>query len=314
MKIAGRAYAEIVDAVFRKMPSGMLRWNHEEDRPHLVDISESELDAVRQRREVICAWADQLEVVNGEPTGELARVADMDAQHSWLAGLGAAQAAQTALLCDDPALAALARSVGVDAFGSYALFVALVQENRLDPAELSDILGEMFDACVVDLPLTPSQMCGLAQQRGWPRAASIRTLGRSAFWRDVGEALEAFQVFLRSIPDRDIGPEALFAAIVGLCRAVVAGSPDFAIASLFVAAIFTTEAEPLEVAKMVDAARQACETEGRDDPFENCVRLMIKAFEQFQHPSVVSQGVAALLAELDPADRARASELLLAER
>jgi tetratricopeptide (TPR) repeat protein len=311
VSIADAAFAEIDDAVFRKLPAGTLRWNHETDQPELVDISEDELAAMRERRQVIRDWVNELEVIDGRPMGDLARISELDPDHAWLAGLGAAQRRQTALLCDDPALAALARSAGIDAFGLCALMVALIQEGRIEPSELSQMLGELFDAQAMDLPLSPTQICGIAQQRGWPLRPSLRPFSRSAFWRDVEEAVDAFEMLLSSLPEGESAAEALYSAIIGLSRAVVAGSPARAIATLFVMTVVSTAADPPAVATLISATRQAAEIEGLPDPFDECVLRLIQTFSNFSGPALVAQSVTTLIADLDKEDRERAVEILL---
>jgi tetratricopeptide (TPR) repeat protein len=312
VSISDATFAEIDDSIFRKTASGSMRWDHQQDSWTMVEFSPEQLEAVRLQRNRLRVWASELPVVN---TGTLADVQGLEAvqgENTWAAGLATAHSRSCALLCDDVALAAIARSIGVPAFGSFALAIALARAGRLANSAFDELITVLFGAQADDLPLTPAQITGLAESVAWPLAPTLHPISRPHYWRDPQAAYAGFVTTIEGLGgSADAAANALYAAGLGVIRAVAAGSPLPLITGLFVAAILRVQAEPADAATLVAAVRAACNYYELDDPFEVCVRAVLDVVGAAENPATAAQFVTTLFSTLEPRDRAVATAIVL---
>ena len=312
ISIPDATFAEVDDSIFRKTASGSMRWDHQQDSWTMVEFSPEQLEAVRVQRDRLRVWASELPVVK---TGSLADVQGLDELESgnnWTAGLATAHGRSCGLLCDDVALAAIARSVGVPAFGSFALAIALARTGRLPGSAVDRLMTELFAAQADDLPLTPAQLAGLAESVGWPLASTLHPMSRPHYWRDPQAAYAAFVTTIEGLGAcTEAAANALYVAGLGVIRAVVAGSPVALITGLFVAATLRVKAEPADAVTLVSAVRAACNYCELDDPFEACVRAVLDVVGATEDPATAAQFVATLFSAMEPQDRALATAIVL---
>ena len=278
----------------------------------MAEFSPEQLEAIRLQRDRLRVWASELPVV---PTGTLSDIQGLDpiqVENTWAAGLATAHGRSCALLCDDVALAAIARSIGVPAFGSFALAIALARTGRLPDSAVDRLINELFAAQADDLPLTPAQLAGLAESVGWPLAATLHPMSRPHYWRDPQAAYAAFVTTIEGLGSgTEAAANALYVAGLGVIRAVAAGSPVALITGLFVAATLRVQAEPADAVTLVSAVRAACNYYELDDPFEACVRAVLDVVGAAEGPATAAQFVTTLFSAMEPQDRALATAIVL---
>jgi tetratricopeptide (TPR) repeat protein len=312
VSIPDAAFVEIDDSILRKAPAGSFQWDYEHDTWTIQEVSPEQLESLRQQRDRLRAWTSELPVVT---TGRLADVPgfeELAIDNNWPAGLATAAARSSALLCDDVALAALARSIGVPAFGSFALTVALARTGRLNSTNLDRLLRALFQAQADDLPLTPAQLAGLARSLSWPPGPSLHPMSRPHYWRDQDAAHAAFTMTIQGLgANSDTASNALYAASVGVIRTVAVGSPLPLIAGLFVAAAVGIEATPPDVPPLIAAVRRACSNYDLVDPFGACVRALLEVARTEDDAATSARTVTTLFSGMEPEDRARAAAIVL---
>lgn len=278
----------------------------------MVEFSPEQLEAVRVQRDRLRAWASELPVVK---TGSLADIQGLDelkSGNNWTAGLATAHGRSCGLLCDDVALAAIARSIGVPAFGSFALAIALARTGRIPGSAIDGMITELFTAQADDLPLSPAQLAGLAESVGWPVASTRHPMSRPHYWRDPQAAYAAFVTSIEGLgAGAEAAANALYVAGLGVIRAVVAGSPVALITGLFVAATLRVQAEPADAVTLVSAVRAACNYYELVDPFEACVRAVLDVVGAAEDPATAAQFVTTLFSAMEPQDRALATAIVL---
>src|SRR5690606_34371531 len=188
------------------------------------------------------------------------RFGDAAEHGGWIAPLLAADSNSVPLLCDDVAMAALARSLGLRPFGSLALLIARTRTGKLAQLELDRLVRELFRLGAVDLPAPPAHLVRLAQESSWDVAPMTRAISSPTFWRDLEAAYRAFISAIEGSASKgiDVTASVLHAGTLGLLRAVVAGSPTRIVAGLLVATTFAVKASSEDVPTLVSAVRAAC--------------------------------------------------------
>jgi predicted nucleic acid-binding protein len=111
----------------------------------------------------------------------------LDAAGAWLGPAAVAAQHKVPLYSDDVFLRAAARSRGVPAFGTVALFKALVESGQIDPDGFKAVIGRLFRSRVVDLPTVWPLVIQAAQADASSSLSVLVNVGRPWFWDDVGE-------------------------------------------------------------------------------------------------------------------------------
>jgi PIN domain associated with the TPR-GreAB-C-PIN system len=315
ISIATTTFAEVNDSTFAKAPSGSVSWDHEQDTFVFTPVSDEQLEAITRQRAQVREWAAELQIT---PTGQISELPGGEALKSlnesstWADGITAAHAKQCGLLCDDVALAAFARSVGAPAFGSFALFVALARAGRITADQIDDLVEKLYMAQADDLPLSPIQLTSIAIARDWPLNAAIHPMVRPAYWRDLETAISAFSATINGFRQTTNAPgRTLYAATIGVIRAIVVGSPLPLIGRLFAAATLQVASDPEEVTGLVAAMRAACNGRELDDPYPVAVRALIEVSSSTLDAAQLAMFVTTAFSSLGQADRTTAASIVL---
>jgi tetratricopeptide (TPR) repeat protein len=259
-------FQQIDVAAVTRMPVGYMQWDYDSGTPQLTSFSDDDMSAMKEQLAWIRARAGALSPFGGDVSAALASLGDA-AEGTWAEALGAASTLGVPLLCDDVALAALARSQGVKSFSSYAVLLALEERGDLGAKDLSAADGLLYLAHASDLPKTPAELVRLGGDLDAPLRARLHPLTRPYFWLSNG-GLEAFRELLTQLPTTD--PAALSAAlqsgVLGVMRSRLAGTGETAAAALFVTVILLVRPTPEVAAELVEATRRACHAVGARDP------------------------------------------------
>ena len=179
----------------------------------------------------------------------------------WDASLRVAQSRGCALWTDDAFMRALARLFGVPAFGTYALFEALISTSVAAdlPSDL-EFKRSLIRSRVADVPLTWAELEAIHEQDGLGSVGFV--LERPSSWVNPIRTFRWFRQTLRRLNDEgdaEAAPYVLFSATLGACRATDKdGLPSIA-GSLLSAALLVGLPHAF-VPELVVASRAACRT------------------------------------------------------
>jgi hypothetical protein len=236
-----------------------------------------------------------------------------DANGEWVDALTLARVTGCPLLCDDVALAALARSLNVPAFGTLSVLVALQRSDRLTGESVSGAILDYFRAQADELPVEPLHVVAIAQVDEWPLGPSVHPVSRPFFWHEWVPAADAYLRIAEgvSVADRQNGMAALHAATLGIIRAQVQGSPRPRIARIAAATMSHLQVEPGEFPGFVAALRAACRGYDLADPLEDLVAVLQGALSEAATPSEAAERITRLASDMSPEDRATVTATIL---
>ena len=179
----------------------------------------------------------------------------------WNAALRVALSRGCALWTDDAVMRALAGHYGVPAFGTYALYEALMATSSLAdlPAEL-ELKRSLISSRVADVPLTWAELEAISEHDGTSSAGFV--LERQSSWSNPIETFRWFRGALSRLCDDDRAVEApylLYSATLGASRATDKDGMPRVAAALLTTALLSGLPHEL-VAQLVAASRAACQT------------------------------------------------------
>ena len=236
----------------------------------------------------------------------------------WDASLRVALHRGCALWIDDVTMRAIARQLGVPAFGTVALYEVLLGASVAAelPSSL-DFKRSLIRFRVADVPMTWGEVDAIAAKDGITAAAFI--MERPSIWLDPVAALRWIQHALKKLRDRGLGDDAahlLYASVLGAGRAASLDAVSQISGTLLTAALL--EGFPNEVVpKLVNAARAACQKltlEDQSDPLPVTAMQLLQAINEM-FPELegnhVGGYVTGIFSCLDEADRKRVSIAIL---
>ena len=191
-----------------------------------------------------------------------------------------------ALWTDDAVMRALARHYGVPAFGTYALYEALMSTSGTAdlPAEL-DFKRSLISSRIADVPFTWAELEAISEQDGIDSAGFI--LERPSSWSNPIETFRWFRRALTRLQGDDRTREApylLYSATLGACRATEKEGMPHVAGALLTAALLSGLPHEL-VSDLVAACRAACQTltlSSEIDPLPFAASNLVReASEQF---------------------------------
>jgi tetratricopeptide (TPR) repeat protein len=303
--IAEDAYGQLDTAVFLPASSGTLHWDEVIGDWHFSQLADEDSAVIQQRATTVLERAGLLSRVPHSDGSLIEEKLGAPAgQAEWAAPIGAALDGGTPLLCDDVGTAAVARSLGVPAFGTLSLQIARMQAGRLTPDGMESLIREFYAIGGVDLPLSPGQLVEVSRSSGWLVEPLLRCLSRSSFWLDLVSGSTAYFEIVQNILDQGIDAAAklLHASTLGIVRAVLVGSPLPWIARLVMLTIAAGRIDAEDVRTLVSAVRGACAQLGAGDPLEATVRLVYGVADAASGAAEAAQFTSTLFSNLDPED------------
>lgn len=236
----------------------------------------------------------------------------------WDAALRVALHRDCALWIDDAAMREAARHLGIPAFGTLALYEALLgatMATELPPS--LDLKRSLTRSRVADVPMTWSELDAIADQDGMIAAGFI--MERPSSWSDHVVALRWTQQVLTRLRDeghRDEAAYLLHASIVGAGRAADPDAARGIAGTLLTTALLT--GFPYEVVpQLVDAARAACQKltlDNQVDPLPVAASQLVQAANEMfpeLEGNYVGGFVMGMFSHLDELSQQRVSAAIL---
>jgi hypothetical protein len=260
--------------------SGWLRYDDERDSIAIAEPDiEGEVAALR-RLSLIEEALTHTRVI---PNVSLADLGELDIERSepWLSPIALAKDQGVALWSDDVAIRRLARSVGVDAFGTTTMLqiraTRKIDDAGSDPNELQAALEERRNEVllalrerVVDVPGDVSTVIEQARQEAWAPGLAVATIGRPGWWQLTVTPWNDLQEILAAVHDDHLDLSGWqSAAMWGVTRIVPEDASATAVLLACVAMVSPVSPANLDhPARMFHLAGQIAERRGAHSPLD----------------------------------------------
>lgn len=194
-------------------------YDEQNDRGRLVDITE---DVANQRYDKATQLLDiinrcrVISVDTGRRLNELRNLATS----SWATALQCAAQSNVAFWCDDVALRAVARSIGVASFSTPSLLEILKERGVLNVRQYESAIRALIEGLVGDFPLNQARLSALIVKDRGIAGPVASVFSRSAAWADVDHAYQIWTSLVRQAIARDkrYAPDWLYVAVIGITR------------------------------------------------------------------------------------------------
>lgn len=232
----------------------------------------------------------------------------MDEERSgpWLAPVELAIQEEAPLYSDDIALRSLARSLGVQTFGTVALLSALAEAGLSLPEDNETLQIQLAQGFVVDLPLSDDALRTIGDREEWrPGSLSFMT-ARPHFWKHPAEALNRFLSLYRRAEDAnpETAPSWVYAASSGVGRVIAPADAAGAVGELLAAVTATTGLwDPDTFKKNLEAARAGLASGHEGDPLPRACAVLCQSLANTLGHAQGSQALLSLVAALGRDDR-----------
>lgn len=288
------------------------------DSLSVAEISAADAEDLARRSAWMAEAIKQLDVVvwtRFEGVDSLFDDLNFERTCAWLSSLDVALSRGEPLLCDDVALAAIARTVGVQCFGSEAFLQVLFDRSVWDEAKVEGILGKLALNYCVDLSGQLERSLNLAEGVGWAPGAVSFSFTRSASWTNPSQTTTYLSMAIDGARGRKADFVGWFGAgVIGLAKATGASSAPLATARLMGAITRDPRSSPEDLPRYLAAARDALSYLKIDgDPLEWFVKELLTSLQREGAPGAASQIVMQYLTNLDPQDRHVAAQIVLGE-
>lgn len=273
---------DAINTEFRLRGRSTSSWVYDEqaDRGRLVTITAEVADERHRQAVELLAMINRFRAT---PIAANARTEAMGelAESTWVTTLECAAQSQVALWCDDVALRAAARSIGVPAFSTPALLDVLVEQGDLTPDQREASIRVFIERFIGDFPLDQLRLSILAAKYNGAAIPVATVFSRRAGWTNIVDAYQVWCVLVQQSvsQDRKHASEWLYYAILGLVHAQqdqrLRKTPA---AMLLSAAISYIADDPKEVVRCVAAIRSGLAVLGEvpesEDPLAMAVALL----------------------------------------
>lgn len=277
--------------------------------------------------ELLSVWRGTLERAS-EIVQSLRRVARpelrvlprLDAAHAtqpWLTALDYAKEYGLVLWCDDRALRSVARSVGVEVFGTLSLIEARETEGTMTRQEAVAVKAALLRNFYMDIPFSSDLYGFAAQADGWRAQGVAAALARPAVWTEPRDVVALVMNAVAQIVDSQ--PEEasawLAAAYAGLWRATPPSHRPTNLRTL----TFQTLAQPWVSAStlpfvLAGLRSGAAEVADNDEPLQAALaRYYEELVKILRHPAA-GTAFMNLFAQANETDKAAAARTVITQR
>jgi tetratricopeptide (TPR) repeat protein len=194
--------------------SGHLSWDTQQDRPtYTAPDVDQQLESIRRLTLLQSSLSHTLATQVDELPTFADIIGDDGREAAWLAPIELAKSRGLVLWSDDVAVRKLARSLGVNAFGTMSLLEVLANKAVSDIADddqpsINQLIvrrrGEVtraINARVVDVPVEIRQLIDEATKARFPVDLAQCTIGRAAWWVWSTSRYEEIDMLLTAITD-----------------------------------------------------------------------------------------------------------------
>ena len=242
----------------RSCSTSMWIYDEQSDRGRLVEVSPA---VAKHRHQRAAELATLISHCRETPIAESSRMKAMGAlaQSTWVTTIECAAQSGAYFWCDDVALRAAARSIGVPSFSTPALIDVLVAAGVLTAQQRDAAIGTFIETLIGDFPNEEVRLSALASKHRWQADPVASVFSRRASWLNIANGAKIWSRLCRRAADvdRSLVCDWLYYAILGLSRALASEELRKAPASaLLSTAISFILDDPDQVARCVTAARR----------------------------------------------------------
>ena len=302
----------------RRLADGVFSYDSGLGQPTFSEIDDQQRTAARERAEralgMLSGWRS---VRSGDlpPPREL----EGDQFRPWDAAVRVALSNGCALWCDDLALRRLAESVGVDAFGTWALLEVLSPEDEWAwLPRIGEAKRRLLRAQIADVPISLQELSPPGDIDQEPDIVVQLFLRRPFSWSEnLAETHDWYLRLFRNLvggPHRQFAPGLLYAASYGLATAVEPSVRRPAVGSLLassLAGISDPELVPILLAAARYAVREL-DPAASLDPLKDAVRHLLAGWEPALGAGPAAQAVRWMFSQLESDDRRTVMAIVLA--
>lgn len=200
----------------------------------------------------------------------------------WQETIETARDAGLPLWADDLGLRLLAAEQGIPSFGTFALLHALEQAGAVSSVAVSMAVSSLRDEYCVDLPLDAEWLAGSARTSSWGPGPAMATFARPSTWDDRKAAYEIWRALAESAAHHDVTLVASwgYTAVRGLAARLdgaPAGHVTAVLAAVLAVCAELVSYEPSEFRPCAEALARAAQAEGREDPTEYALVMLLDA-------------------------------------
>jgi predicted nucleic acid-binding protein len=219
-----------------------------------------------------------------------------------------AQELSVPLWSDDRAMRSLARSEGVESFGTVSILRAGVAAGGLTSNQMEEALLGLLRRSVVDFETSIDLVARLAAEEEWKGGRAAFLLSRPSFWIQPEPGLSVFKRALVEAAAND--PKAIsqwaFAASLGVARRRAAAQQGDVIAGLLLIGFLALGLAPEPLPHLLAGARAAADILESGDPLVPAARMLAASLHEQFAADLTGKLFARAISELPPEDRAAA--------
>jgi tetratricopeptide (TPR) repeat protein len=239
----------------------------------------------------------------------------------WVACIDIAKEHSRAFWCDDVALRAVAREMGVQTFSTFSLLSYLQSTDALSPLEYSDAVVCLLKNLVGDATTDPELLLALLAEDPSNAPAVYAVIRRRSFWSRHERQYGDFAKLAKgaSSLSTDMFPPMMYASVAGLALSTESAEHAAAHAGCLLAvSVLSCNLSSFLFAQAVAAASRAIE-DWKDPSWPNLgksvlalsARLMVSQLRQQMPVHVAAQYVMSIASELEESDRLAVSREVL---
>jgi len=276
--------------------SGWLGWDPHTERPVFTQYPKEVTERWANQADALAAALEGCDVPADPPSDQ-----DEAGLRVWSAPIRLARKLGLSLVADDAALRAVARTEGVDAFGSLQLLEALAQDKVLPADAPEQSYRRLMAVRAAELPVV-GRLCGIARDEQWnPDGYAAFLLTRPSTWLPLADGWRAYTALIKALPGKKPQDAADWcaAALSGLCLVTAPPTVPAAAAALVVSTLLELRdgaALPLLLGKAENVVRRfAPDT----DLLEAVVQRLVMTVRRITPREMVGLIVLPLLAGLE---------------
>ncbi|MFD8646468.1 PIN domain-containing protein [Streptomyces mirabilis] len=314
---------QIVGDAFRALESVALRadatvvWSEDEARVAIHVVPQEQASALRRTLERATDLLRSLPRVARPELRVLPKLADVRSTEAWLTALDYAKEHDLVLWCDDRALRAIARSLGVPAFGTLALVDACQREQTMTPPEAMALTAELLRHFYMDIPFSRDLYGFAARADGWHARGVAAAIARPTAWADAQAVVRLVLDAVAQIIDSEPAHASawLTAAYTGLWRATPPSHRPSNLRKLSIEALTQPWVSASSMPFLLTGLRDGiAEVEGGDDPLTAALARYYGALvQQMGHPEA-GTAFMYLFSNAAEADKSAAARIVLTHR
>jgi tetratricopeptide (TPR) repeat protein len=300
----------------RSRSASFWTYDEENERGHLINISQELANDNFDKSTQLLDIANGCRIASVAVDPSLNELRGL-ATSSWATVVQCAAQSGTAFWCDDVALRAVARSIGVAAFSTPSLLEVLVERSVITAVQYESAVKALIRGVVGDFALNQVRLSALMDESSDAANAVASIFSRASTWADVNNAYRIWTGLLSKMATLDSRRVAdwLHAAVIGITRLQKAASIRKEAAALLLGAAATLVSTSTgEVARCVAAARSGLmpvqQEEEDEDPLSRSVQMILATMKQQVGLANATAYVSRMFDGLEADDRLKVLQVL----